>query len=98
MADPRHSASPSRYHLPRRSLYAAETDEGSRQARLHAILHLLHLADAEVGAGAVSERADGLSGARLLSPQFLRQHAGYSALAPAKRRALDVQIPRRACR
>src|SRR5258708_28009758 len=98
MVDPRHSASPSRYHLPRRSLYAAETDEGSRQARLHAILHLLHLADAEVGAGAVSQRADGLSGARLLSPEFLRQYARHPALSFAKRRDLDVQIPRRARR
>src|ERR1700680_1909777 len=98
MADPRHPASPSRCHLPRRSLYAAETDEGPCQARLHAILHLLHLADAEMGAGAVSERTDGLSGARLLSPEFLRQYAGYPALAPAERRDLDVQIPCRACR
>src|SRR5258708_30083883 len=98
MADPRRPASSSRCHLPRRSLYAAETDEGPCQARLHAILHLLHLAHAEMGAGAVSERTDGLSGARLLSPEFLRQYAGYPALAPAKRRDLDVQIPRRACR
>src|SRR6266702_3017724 len=98
MADPRSSAPPSRCHLPRRSLYAAQTDEGPRQAWLHAILHLLYLADAEVGAGAVSDRAHRLSGARLLSPEFLRQYAGYPALAPAKRRTLDVQIPRRARR
>src|SRR5712671_6424234 len=98
MADPRGSAPPSRCHLPRRSFYAAQTDEGARQAWLHAILHLLYLADAEVGAGAVSDRTDRLSGARLLSPEFLRQYAGYPALASAKRRTLDLQIPRRACR
>ena len=98
MADPRSSASPPRRDLPRRSLYPAETDEGPRQARLHPILHLFHLADAEVGAGAISDRTDGLSGARLLSPEFLRQYAGYPALSSAERRGLDVQIPRRAGR
>ena len=49
MADPRGSAAPSRRDLPRRSLYAAEADEGSRQARLHPVLHLLHLAHPESG-------------------------------------------------
>ena len=44
MADPRGSAPPSRRDLPRRSLYAAEADEGARQARLHPVLHLFHLA------------------------------------------------------
>src|SRR5258705_10165177 len=97
MADPGSSAPPSRCHLPRRSLYAAQTDEGPRQAWLHAILYLLYVADPEVGVGAVSDRANGLSGARLLSPEFLRQYAGYPALASAKRGALDVQVPRRAC-
>src|SRR6266404_2959280 len=98
MADPGSSAPPSGCHLPCRSLHAAKTDEGPRQAWLHAILHLLYLADAEVGAGAVSDRTHRLSGARLLSPEFLRKYAGYPALASAKRRALDVQIPRRAGR
>src|SRR5258706_13281143 len=98
MADPGSSAPPSGCHLPCRSLHAAKTDEGPRQAWLHAILHLFYLADAEVGAGAVSDRTHRLYGARLLSPEFLRHYAGYPSLAPAKRRAPDVQIPRRACR
>src|SRR4030081_3361989 len=98
MADPRSSASPYRCHLTRRGIYAAETDEGPCETRLHAILHVFHLAHAEVGIGAIFERADGLSGARFLSPEFLRQYAGHSALSPAERRDLDVQIPRRACR
>src|SRR6476646_7473976 len=61
MADPGSPAPPSRCHLPSRSLYAAQTDEGPRQAWLHAILHLFYLADAEVGAGAVSDRTHRLS-------------------------------------
>ena len=46
MAHPRGSAAPPRRDLPGRSLYAAEADEGSRQARLHPVLHLFHLAHA----------------------------------------------------
>ena len=62
------------------------------------VLHLLHLADPAMGARAISQRTDGLSGARLLSPEFLRQYARYPALSSAERRGLDVQVPRRAGR
>ena len=37
-----------------------------------------------------------LSGARILPAEFLRQHAGHPAGAPAERRAVDVQVARRA--
>ncbi len=87
---------PSRRAVPRRSLHAAETDEGPRQARLHAVLHLFHLAHREAGARAVSRRADRLSRARLLSAELLRQHAGHPALSSAGRRSLDVQVAPRA--
>src|SRR4051812_21936779 len=96
MADPRSATAASRHDVPRRSLYPAEADEGARQARLHAVLHVLHLAHAEMGARTVPGRADALSGTGLLSSEFLRQHAGYPALAPAERRAVDVQVPGRA--
>src|SRR5260370_3749007 len=98
MADALDPASPSRRDFPRGSLHAAEIDEGSSETRFYAILHLLHLADPEVGARAISQRADGLSGARLLSAEFLRQYARHPALSSAERRDLDVQIPCRACR
>ena len=39
-----------------------------------------------------------LSGARLLSSEFLCQYTRHPALSSAKRRELDVQVPRRACR
>ena len=51
---------------------------------------------AAVGDRGVSHRADGLSRARLLPAEFLRQHAGHPALSPAGRRNLDVQVARRA--
>ena len=38
-----------RRDLSGRSVYAAEADEGARQARLHPVLHVLHLADAASG-------------------------------------------------
>ena len=45
-------------HLSGRGVHSAEDDEGARQARLHAELHVLHLAQHEVGAAGVSDRAD----------------------------------------
>src|SRR5437868_11963747 len=98
MADPRGPAAAPRRDLPRRSLYPAEADEGLGQAGLHPVLHLLHVADAEMGAGTVSQRADALSGTGFLPTEFLRQHPGYPALASAERRAVDVQVSRGAGR
>src|ERR1700751_2676234 len=97
MADPRGSEWPSRCDLPGRSLHAAEADEGARQTRLYAILHLLHVAYAEVGDRAISERTHRLPGARILSAEFLRKHARHPPLPPAERRTLDVQVARCTC-
>src|SRR5258708_23138411 len=98
MGDPWGSALASRRDFPGGSLHAAETDEGSSETRFYAVLHLFHLADPEMGARAISQRADGLSGARLLSAEFLRQYARHPALSSAERRDLYVQIPCHACR
>ena len=91
MGDPRGAAAPSRRDLPGGSFHPAEGDEGAGEARLHPVLHLLHLAHPKVGDRAVLARTDRLSGARLLSAEFLRQHAGHPALSSAERRAVDVQ-------
>ncbi len=45
--------------LPGRGLHPAQDDEGPGQGRLHAVLHLLHLAQREGGAGRVSEEITG---------------------------------------
>ena len=80
MADPRSPAPPSRRDLPRRGVHAAEADEGTGQARLHPVLHLLHLARPRSGSceqyltelTAYPERD-------YLSSELLRQHARHPA-------------------
>ncbi len=47
MADPRGANAASGRDLPGRGVHPAESDEGSRQAGILAILHLFHLADGE---------------------------------------------------
>ena len=56
--DPRGAGPPSRRDLPRRGVHPAEDDEAPRQARLHPVLHLLHLAQHEAGADRLPDRAD----------------------------------------
>ena len=98
VAHPRGSASPPRRDLSGRSLYATEADEGARQARLHPVLHVFHVAHPAMGDRAIPDRADRLPRAGLLPAEFLRQHARYPALSFAGRRNLDVQVARRAGR
>ena len=50
VGDRRGQARASRRDLPRRGVHAAEGDAPARQARLHAVVHLLHVAQHEAGA------------------------------------------------
>ena len=61
--------------LPLRGLHPAEGDARARQGRLHAVLHLLHLAQLQGGADRVPDRADPVGDGRVLPRQLLRQHA-----------------------
>ena len=54
----RRAGAPSRRDLPRRGLHAAEDHGAAGQARLHAVLHLLHLAQHQARADRLSDRAD----------------------------------------
>ena len=54
----RAEAEASRADLPRRGVHAPARDAQAGQARLHAVVHLLHLAQHEGGAGRVLHRAD----------------------------------------
>ena len=66
------------------------------QARLHPVLHLLHLAHRQAGADRLHGR---LAGARRRGPaQPVRQHAGHPARVAAARRPGDVRHPGRAGR
>ncbi len=98
VADPRGAGAASGRDLPGRGLHPPEGHEGARQARLHPVLHLFHLAHRQERAAGLSERAHRLPGAGIFPPQLLRQHARHPADPAAERRALDVQGARRARR
>ena len=78
--------------VPRRGVHPARPAVRSGQARLHAVLHVLHLADGEMGAHRV-RRID--RRARRLQPaEPVGQHARHPARKPAARRAGHVRDPR----
>ena len=76
----------SRRHLSLRGVHETEDDEGAGQSRIHAELHLFHLAQHQAGADRVFHRTDADGNARILSRQSLAEHARYSAVSSAGRR------------
>ncbi len=86
VADRRDPQDRSRRDLPVGGVHAPRDDARARQGGLHAVLHLLHLEELEVGARGVRVRA-GPRDRRLLPAELLRQHAGHPARVPPARRA-----------
>ena len=84
-------AAASRRHLPLGGVHAAAGDALPREGRLHAVVHLLHLAQHEGGADRVLHRADDERGARVPAAEPLRQHARHPARLPAARRTAGVR-------
>ena len=83
--------------LPGRGVHPAGDDADAGAGRLPPVLHLLHLAQREVGARGVPHRA--VPGDRPLpAAQLLRQHPRHPARLPAVRRPAGVQDPGRAGR
>ena len=79
--------------LPRRGLHAPEGDVPAGQARLHPVLHLLHLAQHEVGARRVPDGADAAPEVgRVLPAQLLAEHAGHPHRGPAARRPAGLHV------
>ena len=76
--------------LPLGGLHAAEDDEAAGQGRLHAVLHLLHLAQHQGGADRVPDRADAERMPPVHAAEFLRQHAGHQPVLPADERAAGL--------
>ena len=58
VADRRGARARSRRHLPVRGVHAADGDALPREGRVHAVVHLLHLAQHEGGADRLLHRAD----------------------------------------
>ena len=98
MADRRDQAGASGRDLPGRGLHAAEDHAPAGQARLHPVVHLLHLAQQQGGADRVFHRALAIGLARLFPAQRLAQHAGHPAGVSANRRPARVHRARRAGR
>ena len=61
------------------------------QGRVHAVVHLLHLAQHEGGADRLLHRADRRRGARVLPAEPVRQHARHPPRLPAARRPAGVR-------
>ncbi len=66
-------------HLPLRGLHAPAHHAQAGEDRLHAVVHLLHLAQYEAGIDRVLHRAHAASVARVLPAQRLAQHARHPA-------------------
>ena len=91
VADRRGEERRPRRAVPGRGVHPAGPPVRAGQARLHPVLHVLHLAHREVGAHRV-RRAD--RRARRLRPaEPVRQHARHPAREPAARRSGHVRDP-----
>ena len=75
----RGQARASRRDLPGRGVHAAEGDAPAGQARLHAVVHLLHLAQHQARADRVLHRARARARARVLPAQRVAEHARHPA-------------------
>ena len=78
MGDRRGPARPSGHDLFRRGVHATEADEEPRQARLHDVVHVLHVEEQQLGAARISRRADELSDGGVLPRQPVCEYAGHS--------------------
>ena len=80
--------------LPRRGVHAAEGDAPAREARLHPVVHVLHLAQHQARADRVLHRAARRVRARVLPAELLAEHARHPARVPADRRPPGVHRAR----
>ena len=93
VADRRGARATSRGRLSRRSVHAAGGHAPPGQGGLLAVVHLLHLAQHEDGAGRVPDRAHADARPRVHAAELLREHAGHPARVPADRRPRGVPDP-----
>ena len=98
VADPGGPRGRPRRDLPRRGVHPPRRDARAGQARLRAVLHVLHVEELALGADRVRQRARVGPGERVLPAELLRQHAGHPARLPPARRAAGVRRPARAGR
>ena len=80
--------------VPRRGVHPAADDARAGQDRLHAVVHVLHLADLVGGPPRVPHRPDDEPDRRLHARQPLAEHARHPPVPPAGAGAAAVQDPR----
>src|SRR5215472_8378212 len=83
VADPRGKSALPGGDLPVRGVYPAENDAGLGQGRVHPVLYLLYLAQHQVGANRVFDRADVVPDKGILSTELLHEYTRYFAGIPA---------------
>ncbi len=88
----------SRHDFSRRSIHAAARDVRLGQAGLHAIVHVLYMAQLEVRVAKLPGRAYAAAGQRILPAEFLAEYAGHTAQNAAGRRAPGVYASPDSCR
>ena len=82
--------------VPIRGVHAAEGDAPAGEARLHAVVHVLRMAQYQDRADRILHRANEGPVARVLPPECLAQHSRYPDRSPAARRARCVHDKARA--
>src|SRR5215213_10411686 len=82
--------------VPRRGVHSPRGHARARQARLHAVLHVLHLEDLALGAHGVRQRARPHRGGRVLPAELLPRHARHPRGLPRARGAGRLPRPARA--
>ena len=95
VADRRGPQGRPRRDLPGGGVHAPRRDAGAGEARLHAVLHVLHVEELALGADRVRRRAGLGPGAGVLPAELLPGHAGHPARLPAARRAAGVPLAAR---
>ncbi len=85
----------SRPDLLVRGVHAAPGDGAPGAYRLHPVLHVLHVAQHEMGARDVHDRAHPVRGGRLLPAQLVAEHAGHPERGAAVRRTGRLPFPAR---
>ena len=83
LADPRGPPEPPRRAVPGRGVHEATGHGASGQDRLRPVLHVLHLAQRQVGARDLPDRAHPQRGRRVSAAQPLAEHARHLARRPS---------------
>ncbi|KAG0920742.1 hypothetical protein G6F32_015447 [Rhizopus arrhizus] len=98
MADRRGARAASRCAVPVRSVHPPQDDVPAGEGGIHAVLHLLHVAQRPGRTAVLPGRNLAAAASRFLPPAFLRQHPRHQSPVPADLGPRRLPDPRRAGR